>query len=342
MNAIAPSSSPAPESAPRPHVFLPVLSNAEKRTFQSCKRKHYIRYRLLRRSLRAPEVQRFGSAVYRAVHAWWRAAQGGDDRLPAALAALHLSSSEAEPMDAFELAKAQALIAGYDARWGDLVIDVLAVEAEFTAPIVNPATGKESRTYALGGTIGAIARLADGLIYVVDHKTTSESIEEGAEYWQRLRLDSRMPDDVVGARALGYEVAGCYYDVIAKPRLTPLEATPPEKRQYTKKDGRLYAGQRETDETPYEYRARVESSIAENPSRYFARAVVARVADEEAEAAQDTWNTARDIREADLALRHPRNPDACKGWGQMCEFFAVCTREADVNDPTLFRTSGEG
>jgi hypothetical protein len=204
---------------------------------------------------------------------------------------------------------------------------------------VNPDTGKDSRTYALGGTIGAIARLDDGLLYVVEHKTTSESIDDGSEYWQRLRLDSQVSDYFVGARSLGYDVAGCYYDVIAKPRLSPLEATPPEKRQYTKKDGRLYAGQREADETPYEYRARLDASIAENAERYFARAIVARVEDEEIEAALDTWNTARDIREADLALRHPRNPDACKVWGQMCEFFAVCTREVDVNDATLFRTA---
>jgi hypothetical protein len=202
----------------------------------------------------------------------------------------------------------------------------------------EPRHGKESRTYALGGTIAAIARLADGKVYVVDHRTTTESIDEGSEYWQRLRLDSQVSDDIVGARSLGYDVAGCYYDVIAKPRLSPLEATPLEKRQYTKKDGRLYAGQRETDETPYEYRARLDASIAENAERYYARAIAPRAEEEETEAALDTWNTARDIREADLALRHPRNPDACKGWGQLCEFFAVCTREVDVNDAAVFGT----
>ena len=164
---------------------------------------------------------------------------------------------------------------------------------------------------------------------------------EGSEYWQRLRLDAQVSDAFAGARSLGYEVAGCYYDVIAKPRLAPLAATPPEKRQYTKKDGRLYAGQRESDETPYEYRTRLDEHIAEKPERYYARAVAPRVEADEIEALLDTWNTARDIREADLALRQPRNPDACKGWGRLCEFFAVCTGEADVNDAGMFRSAGD-
>ncbi len=101
-------------------------------------------------------------------------------------------------------------------------------------------------------------------------------------------------------------------------------------------------GQRETDETPEEYRARLEAAIAESPARFYARAVVGRVEEAERDAALDTWNTARDIREGDLALRHPRNPDACKGWGQLCEFFSVCTGEADVNDATRFRAGERG
>jgi hypothetical protein len=334
---LAQPSSPVHESPVRARVSLPVLTSSERRCFQSCKRKHYIRYRLLKRALHAPESLRFSGALYRGVHAWWHAAQRGDDRLACALAALR-DDQATDPMDPFDLAKAEALMTGYDARWSTAPIEVLAVEVEFTSPIVNPDTGKESRTYALGGTVAAIARLADGKVYVVDHRTTTESIDEGSEYWQRLRLDSQVSDDIVGARSLGYDVAGCYYDVIAKPRLSPLEATPLEKRQYTKKDGRLYAGQRETDETPYEYRARLDASIAENAERYYARAIAPRAEEEETEAALDTWNTARDIREADLALRHPRNPDACKGWGQLCEFFAVCTREVDVNDAAVFGT----
>jgi hypothetical protein len=79
--------------------------------------------------------------------------------------------------------------------------------------------------------------------------------------------------------------------------------------------------------------------VAENIDRLFARGTVVRTEEDERDAAWDTWQTAREIREADLAQRHPRNPDACVRWGQTCEFFSVCAREADIDDPTRFRTA---
>ncbi len=83
---------------------------------------------------------------------------------------------------------------------------------------------------------------------------------------------------------------------------------------------------------------RLDAHIAENAQRYYARKTAPRIEEEEMEARLDTWNTARDIREADLALRHPRNPDACKGWGRMCEYFVVCTGEVSMEDGGVFRT----
>ncbi len=325
-----------PNSPPR--RVLPVLTHSEKKCFRACRRKHYLRYRLLKRPMRSSDPLRFGSGFHRGLEVWWRAAKdgiGGDARL--ALALDEIREAFTAPVDR---AKAEALMLGYHVRWIDEVVEVLAVEVEFTTPIVNPDTGAESRTFQLGGKIDAIARLADGLVYVVEHKTSGENIEAGSDYWKRLRLDAQVSDYFVGARSLGFEIAGCLYDVIGKPRLELLEATPVEKRQYTKKEGRLYAGQREFDETIEEYGKRVAEHVADNLDRYFRREPIVRLADEEEDAARDTWQVAREIREADLAVRYPRNPEACVQWGQACEFFPVCTREADVNDATLFRTAG--
>ena len=51
----------------------------------------------------------------------------------------------------------------------------------------------------------------------------------------------------------------------------------------------------------------------------------------------DTWETARMMRESQLAGRHPRNPDMCLRYNRMCEYFEVCTGAADINDESLFR-----
>jgi hypothetical protein len=109
-----------------------------------------------------------------------------------------------------------------------------------------------------------------------------------------------------------------------------------ESRKY-KKDGTLYANQRENDESLDEYQDRLMSDIAENPMKYFSRGEVVRFEEEEKDAQHDLWQLTKAIRESQLSNRWPRNPDACVAYGRMCEFFSVCTRTASLDDPILFR-----
>jgi hypothetical protein len=201
---------------------------------------------------------------------------------------------------------------------------------------VNPETGAPSRTWRLGGKIDAIVRDARGRVLIVEHKTSSEQIGPGSEYWRRLRMDGQVSVYYAGARALGYDVAGCLYDVLGKPGIRPLKATPPEARKYTK-DGALYKAQRETDETPDEYEARVLADIAGDADGYYQRGEVVRLDAEMDEAMFDLWQTSRTIHEYRKAGRAPRNPDGCKQYGRSCSYLPVCSGEASIDDPTRYR-----
>jgi|GEM_PF-1241617 len=223
-----------------------------------------------------------------------------------------------------------------------------------------------------------------GACLVIEHKTASTDVEDGSPYWKRLRLDSQVSNYYDGARALGMPPDGVLYDVIRKPRIKPLKATPVEARKYTKPKsrvcaackkkggaasapheveivddedgdgsariirceggrlvtdpgGRLYADQREHDETLDEYRVRLRADIEANVDSYFKRGIVVRSADEEREAALDRWMIAERIASAQLRSRWPRNVDACERYGRFCDFFPVCTGEARVDDPTRYR-----
>jgi hypothetical protein len=243
-------------------------------------------------------------------------------------------------IDPYELARAEAMLVGYDARWGDDQYETLAVEAEFFTALVNPETGSASRTWRLGGKIDAIVRDAAGRVLIVEHKTATGEIGPGSEYWKRLRLDGQVSIYYEGARSLGFDVEACLYDVLGKPAQRPYKATPLEARKFTK-DGRLYATQREADETPEEYRTRVLNAIAEDPAGYFQRGEVVRLEAEMAEALHDVWQIAKQIREAELAKRFPRNPDACVRWNRTCDFFGVCSGEASLEDAGAFRRVGD-
>jgi hypothetical protein len=241
--------------------------------------------------------------------------------------------------DLFDLARAEVMLRGYDARWGCEMdrYQVVAVEAEFRAPLVNPETGAASRTWTLGGKLDALVRdLHDGTFKVVEHKTATGDVGPGSDYVKRLRLDGQVSVYYAGATALGHPVDGCVYDVLVKPSLRPYKATPPEQRKY-KKDGVLYANQRERDETPEEYRARVFEAVASDPNGYFLRADVVRLEDEMREAMADVWQLGVSLRENMNAGRFPRNPDACVRYGRTCEYFPVCCGEASLEDPSLYR-----
>lgn len=316
---------------------LPLLTSSEMRAFRACARQHHYAYNLLVRPVETAEALRFGTLIHAGLEAY-RCACDPDERLTAALRAL----AEGGAADELELVKAEELLLGYDARWGDDAVEILAAEQTFAADLRNPATGATSRTYRLGGKVDAIGRVAEDHptrqpgVYLIETKTTSEDIGVGSPYWTRLRLDTQVSVYFEGARALGYDVVGCIYDVIRKPGIRPLKATPPDAVKL-KKDGTPYANVRLTDETPDEYRARLRADIAEHPDRYYQRGDVVRLEHEVVEAAYDTWQTARLIREATVTDRHVRNSDACLRWGRPCQFFPVCAGEASLDDERLYR-----
>lgn len=317
-----------------------LLTNSRLKASRACQRLHEYEYVLWWRLAVEPETLRFGSLFHDGQEAWWGwTPEAPVGRLAAAFEAV---SGEADP---FDRVRAEELLRGYDARWGAEPYEVLAVEREFRAPLRNPETGAVSRTWTLGGKLDVVVRdLRTGRVLLVEHKTSSEDITPGSEYWRRLRMDGQVSVYYVGAAALGFDVEGCLYDVIGKPTIRPLKATPVEERKYTKPTkaepvSRLYANQREADETPEEFRARLVGDIAANPAAYFQRGEVVRLESEMTDALHDVWQLGRQIRESELAHRAPRNPDACVRFGRTCPFFGVCTGEESLEDNPRFTRS---
>jgi hypothetical protein len=227
-------------------------------------------------------------------------------------------------LDPFEIARAEAMLIGYDTRWPADDYEVLAVEARYTAPLVNPDTGATSRTWQRGGVLDLILRERAGLrIVFMEHKTSSEDIGPGSTYWRKLAMDGQVSGYFVGADALGFPAEACIYDVLGKPAQRPFKANQ----------------KRKVDETPEAFRARCLEAIAADPAAYYQRGEVFRLEAEMAEALFDDWQTAQMMRESQRLRRFPRNPDACFKWGRACEFFDVCTGVAALDDARRFRRS---
>jgi PD-(D/E)XK nuclease superfamily len=224
-------------------------------------------------------------------------------------------------IDAYDVAKAEAMITGYHYRWGMEAYEVLAVEAEYRAPLLNPETGAASRTFQRGGKLDVILREPSGRTVFMEHKTTAEDIAPGSSYWRQLAMNGQVTGYFLGAEALGLPAEACIYDVLGKPAQRPLKVS----------------AKRKVEETPDEYRTRCIQAITEDPRSYYQRGEVVRLEAEMAEGATDDWLTAAGMRETQRLGHFPRNPDACFKWGRACEFWDVCTGTASLEDATRFR-----
>lgn len=304
---------------------MELLTHSRLRTYRECARKHDLMYRQMFRPVIEGDALHFGTLMHRGLEAFW----GGGDPYAA-------MSGEADP---FEAVKAEELMRGYIGKYASVMgtqYEVLSVEAKFDAPLINPATMLPSRTWRLAGKQDVILKnVLTGRITVVEHKTTSESLDDG-DYFARLQIDHQVSIYVVGAESLGYEVDDTLYDVIKKPGTRPFKATPVDVRKFTK-DGRLYSAQHESDETPEEFRVRLREDIDTNPDKYFQQRLVARMNSQIEDFLFDAWQTGQEIRAGQLAGRAPRNPEACLRFGR-CPFWDVCINGlAPAERPDLFR-----
>jgi hypothetical protein len=322
-------------------VSLRVVTNSEMTVRRRCQREHFYSYIQGYRAIEDAEALRFGTMWHKGMEPWWLG-----HGLDAAIAAAVVGAA-----DEYEAAKVSVLLRGYDARWSGESHDVVGVEVEFRAPLVNPETGAASRTYQRGGKIDVLMARS-----FAEHKTTSDDIGLGSTYWRKLTLDPQVSTYYAGAKALGREVTGCLYDVVRKPALRPSQiplrdadgakvVLDANGQRVRTKDGKKWRETASTEdgyvlqtriETPAEYEQRLFDEVVSNPDKYFQRGEIVRLEADEREAAQDAWQLTQAMRDSERTGSHPRNPDACTRYGRTCAFFDVCCGTASLDDTSRF------
>lgn len=240
--------------------------------------------------------------------------------------------------DADETTKATALglMQGYDARWSGAKWRVVSVEQEYNLPIINPDTGRKSRTYTHAGKTDAVLEF-DGAFYLCDHKTTSEDIEKpDAPYWQRLDIDAQVSGYALSQWQLGVDVKGMLYDVIRKPAIRPRNLSKTDRQQIVA--WQKYLGVEVSRETHmavaegaerengelYQIRLALDCT-RERPGYYFQRKTIPRLQAEMLAYARELWQMSEEVREARVYGRHYRNTGACMQWNLPCKYLGLCS-----------------
>ena len=131
---------------------MKLLTNSIRRKFGACPRAYQHAYVLLRRPAKDHEALAFGTLVHKALEAWWVSHK--DWRRMAAMETLDMES-KAGRCDPYQHATARALMDAYDRMYEHQELETVAVEAAFTAPLMNPETRGVSKTWTLSGKIDA-------------------------------------------------------------------------------------------------------------------------------------------------------------------------------------------
>jgi hypothetical protein len=326
------------------------ITNSRANTFKTCARRHLFAYELGLRKEHEGMTLRFGSAVHIGLDIHKK---GGtvEDAIRQAVEAYDANHPDYGDGWLVEREQIARLLSGYFWRWSVMPLEIVASELTFELPLVNPETGKPSRTFMVAGKIDAIVRLEDGRLAVMEHKTTGDDLDPTSDYWKRLRVDSQISIYWQAAKDAGHDIETVLYDVIRKPTIKP-KKVPAGKLKAAMKDPKsvtpdeafgtlaeiwlrnTYYGEpcewRDdlADETPAMYGARLTADIAARPDYYYARQEIPRLAADLEDGRWDCWQTAKMIRDCQLNNRWPRNTSACIGFGR-CPYFDLCTNGFD-------------
>lgn len=233
-------------------------------------------------------------------------------------------------------AKARALMRGYEARWAGNEWSHISTEEMFQLPIVNPETGASSRTFTHAGKYDGTILSRREQPWLLEHKTTSEDIEDpNATYWRRLAIDSQVSGYVLANWQDGRKLEGTLYDVIRKPGIRP-KKIPKADATHITSSGRYHGFEVPTSirycvasgqesECDKLFEMRMAREVIDEPNRYYQRRPIPRLDDDLLEYAGELWDVAQTIMDARRTNRHYRNSAACVTFNTPCEFLSICS-----------------
>jgi hypothetical protein len=242
---------------------------------------------------------------------------------------INRNSDEREKAD-WHLAK--AMMTGYARIYPEENFEVVALEKEFSGPIINPETGAESKSFVLAGKVDGIVKL-DNAYYLLEHKTASQ-IDAG--YLDRLWTDFQITlYSWYVEKYLGYKISGVVYNILAKAKIKQsqgeTEAEFEERRDALiakSKTGKSSA-KRKMPETDDEFQARLAEKYSD--PQMFHREILYISRDQFVELQAELWELSQAMLGARRRDAFYRNTSYCFLYNRPCAYYPLCSSNGNSN-----------
>ncbi len=292
------------------------LTNSRIMARQMCPTKEFLQYSERLRPIGVQWALSIGTAWHAGLEAW---GQGADEdaAVQVGLATLEwIESTDPETMFKLELERARVEVMVRQAIRRFLPRNMTAVEMEFEVPILNPRTGKKSRSFALGGKADGVAEI-NGKLWLIENKTTGYTLDQFREGYGLNNQISLYLHAV--SRYIGKPLAGAILRVVAKTRTEPKKS------------------KGEVVESWDDYKARLMDLYDMESERFLTEDTVYRTPDQLAQFENELWTETQERlwQQKSGVIRH--NTSSCGDYGG-CPFKSICLGVGGAKE-SLFRVS---
>lgn len=277
------------------------------------------------------------------------------------------------PRDAAEVERVTLLYSlfAYRFHYDEQPVKVLAREIPFRIPLLDPKTRRPVPNVVIDGMIDKLVD-SEGRPAVMEHKSTSDSVEPDSDYWGHLRLDTQTMTYVYAAQRLAADgllepygikaetIGDVYYDVWRKPQISPKKLSQADTAKFIETgeycgrdfevgsglgsevlvDGEptftetLKSGAPVIRETPEMFGCRLFGDINERPDHYFARRLLTRTSVEIERFEWELFNLYQSISGMIRDGSWYHNEFSCDTYGK-CDYCQFCFNgiELDPKNP---------
>ncbi len=307
-----------------------ILTYSAARKFQVCHKAYHNRYLENLVPLEQDDALFLGSIIHECLELHYK------ER--ASLAKINRNIDAAYPLkDSNDRQKrdwhlAKAMMKGYVEHYAKENIEVVETELEFRIPIINPKTGRSSKSFELMGKVDGLVCM-DGAYFILEHKTAALIT---GDYIEKLPLDFQIN---LYAMALGKErqlpITGVIYNVIQKSKIRQkqgeTEAQFEIRRQELirkSKTGKTSA-RRQMPESDTDFQKRLES-VYSSPNMFARETLYLSDADID-RTKQELWEITQEILDSRRRKHWSQNTDSCFRYYAPCMYFPLCRAHDNPN-----------